>query len=72
MTTPGAATLKVPVAVKYGFGAFGSPVNNKANAINAGSGNLPLKWAVLGADNKAKFPTPKQSPSSPRPIRGSS
>ena len=39
--------------MQYGFGTFGSPVNTKANAINGGSGNLPLKWTVLGANNKA-------------------
>ena len=57
--------------MKYGFGAFGSPVNNKANAINGGSGNLPLKWTLLVPTTR-RFPTPRHSPSSPRPIRGSS
>ena len=43
----GNATAQVPMAAQYGISTFGSPVNNGANAINAGSGNLPLKFSVL-------------------------
>ena len=63
-----APTLTVPMAAQYGFGAFVSPVNTRANAINGGSGNLPLKWTVLGANNKA-IPDAEAARCSPRPIR---
>ena len=49
--TAGNATTTVPMVAQYGISAFESPVNNGANAVNGGSGNLPLKFSALLANN---------------------
>ena len=47
VSTDGAPSTSLVWASKYGFGPFGSPVNNTPGVVNGGSGNLPLKFAVL-------------------------
>jgi hypothetical protein len=53
VSTDGAPSTTLVWASKYGFGTFGSPVNNGPGVVNGGSGNLPLKFPVLTSTGQA-------------------
>ena len=53
VSTDGAPSTTLVWASKYGFGPFGSPVNNTPGVVNGGSGNLPLKFPVLTSTGQA-------------------
>ncbi|MEO6510143.1 MAG: hypothetical protein ABIO16_04065, partial [Nocardioides sp.] len=53
VSADGSPSTTLVWASKYGFGSFGSPVNNTPGVVNGGSGNLPLKFPVLGSTGQA-------------------
>jgi hypothetical protein len=53
VSAEGALPSTLVWASQYGLGSFGPPVDGRPDAVNGGSGNLPLKFPVLATDGSA-------------------